>query len=267
MPAIQPARLKKQAAQLAENFERPDTFIRSLHQLMGYYAERVQRQGQSGEPAPMLTAYKVRRPVLRQIQQDLTPFAESEPTKAIALCDALWEQPYLEFRLLVSSLIGQIPPTPPELIIDRIRSWSVNESEDRLITALLSEGTSRLRSEHMELVLALVQGWVNETDVHQQRLGLKALIPIVVDLNYENLPLLYRIIHPFTLTAPQELRLDLLELLRALTRRSPQETAYFLRQNLSHPDSMDTAWLIRQIVDEFPDDLQDDLRNAVRGFK
>jgi hypothetical protein len=90
---------------------------------------------------------------------------------------------------------------------------------------------------------------------------------MVVDLNYENLPLLYRIVHPFTLTAPQELRLDLLELLRALTRRSPQETAYFLRQNLSHPDSMDTAWLIRQIVDEFPDDLQGNLRNAVRGFK
>ena len=90
MPAIHPARLKKQVAQLVNNFEQPDGFVRSLHQLMSYYAERIQRPGQSGEPTPLITAYKVRRPVLRQIQGALAPLAKSKPEAAITLCDALW---------------------------------------------------------------------------------------------------------------------------------------------------------------------------------
>jgi len=267
MPAIHPARLKKQVAQLVNNFEQPDGFVRSLHQLMSYYAERIQRPGQSGEPTPLITAYKVRRPVLRQIQGALAPLAESKPEAAITLCDALWEEPYLEFRLLAASLIGHVPLTPPEAVVERIQSWLDGETEDRLVSALLTDGLARMRREDMELVLRLVEGWLQGKQIHHQRMGLHALHPMVADLNYENLPLFYRLIHPITLDTPPELRLDLLELLRALARRSPQETAYFLRHNLSHPESLEAAWILRQTLDDFPPDIQNDLRDAVRGMK
>ena len=50
MPAIQPVRLKRQSALLVEQFNNPAAFIRSLHHLLEFYADRVHRPGQAGEP-------------------------------------------------------------------------------------------------------------------------------------------------------------------------------------------------------------------------
>jgi hypothetical protein len=73
MPAIHPARLKIQAAQLVERFSTPHSFVSRLHDLLDFYANRAYRPGQSGEPHPLLTAYNVPRPVLHQVERELIP--------------------------------------------------------------------------------------------------------------------------------------------------------------------------------------------------
>ena len=65
MPAIQPARLKQQAVLLAQQFDNPVAYVRSLHHLLDFYADRAHRPGQSGKPAPLTSAYRVHPPVLR----------------------------------------------------------------------------------------------------------------------------------------------------------------------------------------------------------
>ena len=52
MPAIQLARLKIQITELLTNFDRPVDFLRELHTLFGFYADRTRRPGQSGKPKP-----------------------------------------------------------------------------------------------------------------------------------------------------------------------------------------------------------------------
>jgi hypothetical protein len=59
MPAIQPARLRQQAALMVEHFDQPAAFVRSLHHLLEYYADRAHRPGQAGKPPALLAAYNV----------------------------------------------------------------------------------------------------------------------------------------------------------------------------------------------------------------
>jgi hypothetical protein len=80
-----------------------------------------------------------------------------------------------------------------------------------------------------------------------------------------NLPTLYQQITPLMRSAPASLRPDLLDILHRLAELSPRETAYFLRQNLAiQQDNPGTAWLARNSLEYFPDDIQAGLRAALR---
>lgn len=267
MPAIQPARLKQQAVLLADHFDNPPAFVRSLHHLLDFYADRSHRPGQAGEPPPLLAAYHVRPPVLRQILLELVPLAVNRSQAGLNLCDALWEQPYLEFRYLAASLLGQIHPASPEPVLERVQAWATTQLEVRLMSVLLDAGLARLRSDHPQALVELVQQWLEMPDVFHKQMGLQALVPMVRDLSFENVPVFFRLVSPFTRVTPPALRPDLLDVLAALAKRSPQETAYLLRHNLSLPNSPDTAWVIRQSLGAFPPQVEAGLRNAVRSFE
>ena len=264
MPAIQPARLRQQVAQLAEHFDDPPTFTRSLHLLLDYYSDRARRPGKTGRPGPLLVAYNVRSPVLRMLVQELNPLIQENPAGGLDLCDALWAEPYLEFRLLAAMLLGQVPPTPPEVITDRLKLWITTDVEFFLIEALLNHGVERLHREQPQAFLQLIESWMESTKIFQQQLGLRALVQLINDPTFENLPIFFRLIQPLCLASPAGLRPDLLDVISALARRSPQETAYFLRQSLMFPDAPDTPWLIRQSLSHFPVELQSSLRQAMR---
>jgi hypothetical protein len=49
-----------------------------------------------------------------------------------------------------------------------------------------------------------------------------------------------------------------------LVQRTPNETAYFLQQNLELSFDKNTAWFIRRCLSAFPPDTQAALRAAVR---
>jgi hypothetical protein len=264
VPAIQPARLRQQVALLAEQFDDPPAYIRSLHLLLDFYSDRARRPGKTGKPGPLLNAYNVRSPVLRMLVQEMSPLIQENPAGGLALCDALWAEAYLEFRLLAAMLLGQIPLEPAEEITDRLKSWITTDVEFFLIEALLNYGVERLQRERPQVFLDLIESWMESTKTFPQQLGLRALVRMINDPTFENLPVFFRLIQPLCLAAPAVLRPDLLDVLSALARRSPGETAFFLRQSLMFPDAPDTPWLIRQNLSRFPVELQSSLRLAMR---
>lgn len=266
MPAISPARLKQQAALLSEHFDDPAAFVRSLHHLLEFYAERVHRPGQAGEPPPLLSAYKVRLPVLRQIVLELAPLAEADPQAGLALCDALWEQPVLDFRLLAAGLLGKIPCADPEPPLARIQAWIRPDVEARLVDTLFNQGIACLRKQQPVILVELAEAWLDEKDLFYQQLGLRLLVPLIQDPDFENLPVFFRLIHDLTRSSPARLRPDVLDILEALARRSPTETAYFLRQTAAMPNSPTAAWFIRQSLAAFPAATRESLRQVSRAI-
>jgi hypothetical protein len=67
-------------------------------------------------------------------------------------------------------------------------------------------------------------------------------------------------------SAPGLIRPDLLDVLVCLAHRSPTETAFFLRQTLTLPNAPATPGLIRQVLNEFPPEIEKNLRSTVRGL-
>jgi len=264
MPAINLPRLKLQAAELASLFDQPEAFLRDLNGLLDLYADRVHRFGQAGEPPPLIQAYHVPPPMLRQLSQELNPYAVQDTARTLALCDLLWTEPMFEPRQLAAMLLGQAPLTPAEAILERVERWAQPISEDRLINALVQYGLSRVSREQPERLLQQGSDWLASNDTGLGRLGLRALLLLVSEPSFENLPAILHQLMPFVRAAPYPIRADIMDVLIALARRSPKETAYSLRQNLEAPDHSETAWLIRQAMPYFPADTQASLRAALR---
>jgi hypothetical protein len=260
VPAIQPARLKKQAALLGEYLDDPPALVRELHSLLDFYADRAIRPGQAATNRPLTATYKVRPPLLRQIARELEAPLQNNPQQGLVVCDALWEQNYLEFRLLAGMLIGVLPATVSKEVIQRIESWAQPDLENQLMTALFDNGLKRLKLEQPQSTVKLVKDFLISPQLFHQQVGLRALMPVLNDTGFENLPAFFRILQPFVLKINSNLRPDLLEVIAVLAQRSPRETAYFLRESMSFPEHPDTAWIIRHSLEHFPPELQTSLR-------
>jgi hypothetical protein len=264
MPAIQLARLRLQAAHLSDSFSRPEAFVRGLTALLDSYADRTHRPGQSGEPPPLITSYHAPAPVLRQILLELTPLLHSSPDQALQLADALWAQVNLECRLLAASILGMLPLERAEAVLERIIRWLKAEKEEQLIDALLEQGLARYRRESSELYLRMVERWLASESLFEQRIGLRALRVLLTDPSFKNLPALFRLLTGFSRAVPGGLRGELVEVMRTLAQHSPHETAYFLRQTLDTSHSLETAWLMRKLLPEFPEETRAGLRETLR---
>ena len=265
MPAIQPARLKIQAAQLAETFTDPPAFTLGLNELIEFYADRTYRPGQAGDPPPLLKAYNVPTPVLRQVSKELSKAVVANREAALALCDALWSKPVLEFRQLAAIILGQVAVQPLEDILSRVNAWATPSTESRLIHALIADGLVSVRSAWPDQYLHQIETWLSSGKSFYSHVGLQALLPLLEMVEFDNLPAGLRMITPLVRAAPPSLRPDLLQVIRRMATRSPKETAFFLRQNLTiKDDNPGTAWLTRQSLAYFPAETRAVLRAALK---
>lgn len=267
MPAVHPERLQNQVNELAQYFDQPDLFIHRLIDLLEHYSERVNRPGQSGEPGPLISAYRLRPPVLRQIIQVLNSYPGVEPELTLAICDNLWDQPILECRLISVALVGNLPISCKPQVMTRAMKWIEAGPEESLVEAVMGEGLVTIRNQDPQEILNLAKLWIDSQKIDVKLRGLQVLVPLAAYQAIDLFPEIYDLIEPYLLVTPQKLRHHINVLVAILARRSPVETAYFLEQLLSHPESKDTPFMVRQNIDQFPDDLQGSLRKAVRSSR
>lgn len=264
MPAIQPVRLKTQAARLAQLFTEPRAFSRALSMLMEEYADRTHRPGQAGEPSPLLPSFNTPPPVLRQVWLEILPLISLSPQAALSLSDTLWLQPSLEHRLLASDILGQLPAEYQAEVIHRVHLWTREGIEDRLVEALLERSLVRLCSQSPQAVSALAQNWLASAELLHKQLGLRLLYVMASDNSFADLPIIFRLLSPLLRIAPPLLRPDIISLVNRLIDRSAPEVAYLFHQSLTSTDNPDTAWLVRQVIAGLPPELQAGLRDVIR---
>lgn len=264
MPAILPARLKKQAVDLAQKFDQPTIFVRELHLLLDHYTDHTHRSGQSGEPFPLSGAYNTSPPVMRQVWIELIHQTKLHPECLLPLCDALWAEPNYDLRLLAARLLGQVSIEPPAAVLDRLQAWVTSGLDKRLLDSLLTHSLEQFHHALPAQVLEMSSAWLASPEFTLQQAGLRLLLPLIDHSGIENLPAIFRLLTPYLRIAPSRLRPDILAVLTSLAHTSPSETAYLLRQNLSVPDNPDTAWIIRQVLDEFTEETKAGLRATLK---
>jgi hypothetical protein len=278
MPAINLPRLRKQVNELAPYCSEPEVFLRKLKDLFDYYGDRTLRPSQVAARPTAISAANVPQPVIRHVVGELVPYANSTPHLILDLSRELWKYGWLEHRLLACLLLGKLPSSYAEEIIQLAEEWCKQNHEEALLNAIAERSLAPLQSEHPDLLIAKAQEWIAAPTTKQdqqpslsaavllnfQKLGFRALLPLVADQGYENLPKIYKTLKPSLQTPAKVLRPDLLDLLRHLGRRSPQETAFFLRSLHTESPSTTLNWLIRRSLNAFPKDLQQSLRVLIK---
>jgi hypothetical protein len=111
--------------------------------------------------------------------------------------------------------------------------------------------------------MEIINEWLSASPAASKAMGLRALVSLLEDRDFENLPIVFNLLQPLILTAPSRLHGELLEVLQSLVRRSPVETTYFLRQVLSSTSSAVSTRLIRQILPSLSPELQASLRKSL----
>ncbi len=245
-------------------FDEPALFCRRLADLLEFYADRTYRAGQIGAHPPLIPYYQVPLPVLRQVDGALSMRGEADPPAALRVADALWAEEALEPKQMAIHLLGTLPVATPEPLIERLRAWTNPELEPRLRDELLTRGGARLMIEKPALWLDLAGEWLGSSRPLVQAMGLRALIPVISDARFENLPSIFRLLAPIVQSARAELQVDLVALIEILARRSPLETAYFLRQSLAAVNLPGVRRVVRRCLPSFPPDVQRSLRDALQ---
>jgi hypothetical protein len=262
MPAIDLARLKKQTAQLADLFDQPNAFLYEHREILDYYVNRTLRS-QGVAPSSVLPTYRTPIVVMRQIETELGPLAEARPFKALELADALWDEGWLETRLLAAFLLGRIPPQE-ERLLARLTAWTQAVRDPSVRAALLTTSLTRLRKETPDLFIILVKEWLYPSRKKMWSNGIQALVPLISSNDFDNLPPIFDIIRHILKSFPATLQFDIQELLIALYKKSPDETLYFLQQILESIKSDLPAISLRRMLPDLPADLQAHLREILR---
>jgi len=265
MPAIDLTRLKKQTAHLADIFDQPADFLREHREVLDYYVNHTLRS-QGVAPSSVLPTYRTPPVVLRQIETELGPVAAKKPIQALELADALWDEGWLETRLLAAFLLGRIPPQE-ERLLARLTAWTQQVRDPEVRAALLTTSLTRLRNETPDLFLILVKEWMHPARQRLWSNGIQALIPLVNTPDFDNLPPILDIIEPIIKAAPATLQFDLQEIITSLYKASPDETVFFLGQIVKKTKSPLPAVSLRRMSPDLPGELQKSLREILRDKK
>ncbi len=262
MPAIDLARLKKQTAHLADLFDQPSAFLREHREILDHYVNRTLRS-QGVAPSSVLPTYRTPVVVLRQLETELGPVAEKNPIQALELADALWDEGWLETRLLAAFLLGRIPPQE-ERLLARLTAWTQAVRDPNVRAALLTTSLTRLRKETPDLFLILVKEWLHPARKKMWSNGIQALVPLIASPEFDNLPPIFEIVGPILKASPAALQFDIQELLTELYKASSDETLYFIQQTLKSTKSELPATSLRRMLPDLPSDFETNLREILR---
>ena len=264
MPAIQPSRLRQQAAALGDLFNQPLRFRSSLRDLLEFYANHAHRIAQGTAVHTLLPVYEVPPAVIRQVQNELDPLCRADPQASLALADCLWTDPYLEIRLLAIYLLSQAPVDPAGAVYARLTAWISPTLDKTLLEALLSQGAGKLRRSQPEEWWGIIKAWLASQELRTQALGLRALAGMVPDEAFHSLPAVFTAISPFIYPPVTLVQDELLDVLKTLAERSPAETVYFLKQVLSMGPDPRVPRLVRRCLPFFEGEWRASLQAVLR---
>ena len=263
MPAVQLNKLKQQINTLIWKYTQPEAFLNELHDLLGYYANRVYRAGENVQHIYVGKIYHTPNIILNQIIIELLPLIEENPKRLLQIADVLWNDEYLEVRNLGILILGNIPPSEHSSVLSRIQEWVISTNNKNAIDTLLLEGTRNIRRFDPHNWLKQIENWLNDKNIEQQIIGLKATLPLILDPAFENFPPLFNMITPYFQHDNYQIQNEIFMIIDGLISRSPIETSFFFRQILSTGISRSQIRSIRKFLPRFDKEIQDALRHSI----
>jgi hypothetical protein len=265
MPSIELARLRKQALRLADFFFAPDEFVRYLNTTLDTYVNYTVRGRRPAAAGSNLPSHRTPAVVMRQIEHELTPIASGADHAAasLALADRLWDEGWLESRLIAAFVLGRIPPEEAP-VIARITAWIAQVRDPEIQAWLLENGLHRMRRDAPDMLLQLIAEWLRPERPRLWPAAIKAASAAAKDPAFPNLPALMASLEPALRAAPPDMQLEFEGLILALHGVSPTETHFLIRQILTTSVEPSAAVLFRRMSPALPPELQEEIREIAR---
>ena len=266
MPAVSLARLNTQISELADHYRQPEDFVKILQSILDSYSDQTIKLSQEAQALqPGNVRNKIPFVVNQKIELGLIALVRQNPIPALAIADHLWQESSADVRYLAAALLGMVTDPYLDAVVTRFRTWAPLERERVFLEILFSKGSESLRRQAIELWLNCIRGWCNSTLVAEQRLGLLALIPVLQDRSFENLPAVYAMMSNTIISHPSEIQWEIDQVILSLTGRSQTETAYFLRQMLSSNPDHGMVRLVRRSLPLFSGEAREKLRSSIQS--
>jgi hypothetical protein len=183
--------------------------------------------------------------------------------RTMAVVDQLWTDKYLEIKHLAAILIGLIPASLEDEILARMSRWGKSTPERSILDILFRDGTRQLRKSASTKWIHTIDSWVQSNSPRDLTSSIRALISLVRDPEFENLPVVYNMFSNLTssfLSFPER---DFQDLLLALFEREPKETLFFLKQLLTIGIPEQLIYSIRRLIPDLPKDVQARVRMMI----
>ncbi len=262
MPAASVVRLQEQIATLIGRMNRPLDFFRTLKDLLETYGDHAYRAGEAVTGISILPSYHVAPLVWRQLEVSLAQAAKRFPQQALDVIPLLWADEYRELRDLAAWMLGHIPASEANAVVSTLQQLVISDVDLTLLRTLLDKGTLTLRRESEETLLRLIENWHSHEQSAYRRAGLFLCEVLVSDPTWENLPAIFRLLHPLSEKPEPAWLNDLVVVFQKLAERSPSEVAYFLRQVLHRGENPMTGRLVRKVASFLPAEMGESLRKA-----
>lgn len=267
MPAVQLNRLKEQIQLIASVFDQPEFFIKALHGLLEQYEDHTYKPAQTVNNAVLsIDSYHVPPVVMNQLEFAVNQWTRANPTAGFELAQALWKDPKLEPRILGCTALGAVSVDHRERVINQIIEWAVPTADKILLQQMFERATITLRRQAAQFWLEQIRAWLVDSRIEIQRMALLALLPLVQDRTFQNLPAVYNSLGTVMQTNAKPLQNELRNILVVLAGRSPTETIYFIKQMFGMGPSEDFMRLIRRCLPDFPAQVRERLREILHSL-
>jgi len=264
MPAVPLNQIQAQIAELSWKYTRAPEYVEGLRDLFNQYGSLVFKKGQVTRKLRAYPSFHVPPVLMNQLEMSLIANHRRYPQASLALVDALWQEEMIEPKTLAAALLGRVDAGGPEPIMQRILLWCQPDLHPLVQEVVFDHATLTLRERYAAVWLAQIEAWADHPTQTIQNMGLRAMLPLAKDRQFNNLPPLFRLLTPLVQSFTPDQQPVLAELLTALVRRTPVEMSFLLRQICQRGVSSASLRMLRRLLPIFPPHEQEQLRQAIK---
>ncbi|MBN2556303.1 MAG: DNA alkylation repair protein [Anaerolineales bacterium] len=226
MPAVDPARLKREMEHLRATLPDLDRFQREALDLIQRYEDKTQRPARSLRTGRV---FSTPLPMIKMLARELGSDLEDNPDLHLQAADALWDSANIELRYAAIQMAAyRTGPDVPALA----ERWARGCETFEVLDELADTGIGAWRDASSDLFLPQVEIWLDKPWIRVQTFALLALKHAAGQQAFQDLPTVFRLLHPVDRFERREARRALIQLVEELARRSPQEAAFFVIDEL-----------------------------------
>ncbi len=266
MPAIEFSRLRTKIELLGTVYDRPGQFIKDLTDLYFFYSDLTFLANNPNVPANVHPAYRAPAIINRELERAFRPLTASQPDQTLIIIDQLWSTGVMEPCQLAAALLGDLPLSHADGVLERIQEWTLHSKSPEMIETLHSRGTQTIRRENQSLWMDTLNRWHASRETVLNKYAVLGLLPMLEDASFSNLPIVFDFLQPMIEDPDPKLVYTLLNLIEKLQQISEPETVFFLKQIIKTSKSPTLPRFIRRALPSFTDEAQSSLKTCLREY-